>query len=89
MRLWKDFGRVSEWHRALSWRVERIEEVDEEGNETKVCLVVLRDPETKTSCKKGPAHLWKCEKQETPTTEFINAPNGRPGKDEIDQAKTE
>ena len=89
MRKGENFGRISEGHWTLAWRVEGRENKDEEGNQTQVSMGLLRDDEAKACCEESPGHVRKGEEEQCTPAVGINGPNGRPGEDEVDQSKTE
>lgn len=80
--------RVGERDWALTGRIERVEEVDEEGYQPEMCFAALRYPETEAGCKKGPAHLWEGEYQQAASSEGIDRPDSWPSEEEVDKPKT-
>lgn len=57
----EDFCRIRKGHRAFSRRVEDVEEVDEQRDETQMSVTALWDPEAEPSCQKCPTHVGKGE----------------------------
>lgn len=47
------------------------------------------DPEAEPSCQECPAHLGECEKQQASSSECIDCPYSRPGKEKVDKSKSE
>ena len=57
----ENFCRVCEGDWTFSWRVECVEEIDEEGDETQMGATATgtRDIEAESCCKQSPAHIWE------------------------------
>ena len=52
-------------------------------------LHTLVNQEAKTSDEQRPKHVRERENQQGTATKCVDGPHGRPGEEEIDQAKTE
>lgn len=87
MRKREDFGRVGEGDRTLTRRVESVEQVDEESNQSQVSSRRGRDQETKTRCQQRPAHVGEGEEQKCTTSIGIDRPYSWPGENEVDDTE--
>ncbi len=85
----EDLRRVREWDGTFTRRVEGIVDVDEESHQTEMGATALRDPVAHPSQEKTPTHVRECKQEQGSTAECIDSPDGREGKDEIDNAKAE
>ena len=85
----EDLGAVREGHGTLAGGVEGREEEDEERDQAQVRGEVFGDDEAEPGCEERPRHLWEREKEQCPSAEGVNGPDGRPGEDEVHQAESE
>jgi len=51
--------------------------------------IALGDQEAQSGGKQRPCHLRKCEEKQAPAAECVDRPNGRPSKNEVDEAEAE
>ena len=75
------------WYGALTRRVEHVEEIDEEGDQAQMRIVVLRDPVTEPGSQQSPAHVRGGRREQATTTKGIDSPHSRPSEQEVDQAE--
>jgi hypothetical protein len=57
----EDLSRVGERYWTFARRVERSEQVDEEGDQAQMRRVVSRDVEAESGCQKSPRHVREGE----------------------------
>jgi hypothetical protein len=65
MRKRKHLGAVGEGHGTLTWRVERVKDVDEEGDEWEPRAIVFVQPEAEASGQEGPEHVYQVSVNES------------------------
>lgn len=76
----ESLGRVGEWDGPFSRRVKGGEEVDKKGEYTQMGGAAFGDLEGQRGAQQRPSHVWKCEKEESSTTERVYGPDGGPRK---------
>lgn len=69
--LWVFTDSERDWPSA--WRVNHAEEVDTKGNDTNVCLAVLRNKESESSEKQEDCHEWEARQKQISPTECVNS----------------
>lgn len=88
MRQGEDFGGVGEWHGTLAGGVKGGEQEDEECNQGRAGGALVEQSE-QAGGKESPHHLRESKQQEGSTAKSVDGPEGREGKEPVDQPETE
>lgn len=54
-----------------------------------MCRAAFGDIKGHACCKQSPEHVGESEEKKTTTSESIDSPNCRPGKDKVDETEAE
>jgi hypothetical protein len=84
----EDFGTISERHRPLSRRVKRREDKDKQRHESDVRCAGWVNQHAAACHQQAPSHVRESKQQQTSSAEFVDRPDGGPGKDEIGETES-
>ena len=85
----EDLSRIRKGDRSFSRRVKGAKEVYECGDKAEMCRAAFGYIKGHACCKQGPEHIGESEEKKTTTPKGIDSPDGRPGKDKVDETEAE